>query len=244
MTLTAQTIKDIRALHTPKGRKETGLFLAEGIRTILSFIEAGHKPVNVYIADKKPYLVSQIPSHIPFERISKSEMERISASTTPSGILALFKIPAKPPLTTLSSGLVLAQISDPGNMGTLIRSAAAFGYTSIIVIEGCDPYAPKVVQSTAGCLATVKLFQWSWEETFQNKKDLSLCALVARGGKSPEELDLKHSLLVIGNEAHGIPEAWVEDCDTQLTLPMTGNAESLNAAVAGSIALFIGSQKK
>jgi TrmH family RNA methyltransferase len=244
MTLTAQMIKDIRALQTVKGRKASGLFLAEGIRTILTFIEAGHMPVELYIEDKKPYLVSQIPSHVPFDRVSESHMESISASTTPSGILAIFKLPAEPDASQLSAGLVLAQVSDPGNMGTLIRSAAAFGYKSIVVVEGCDPYSPKVVQSTAGSLAHVDLFRWTWNELFENKKDLSLCALVARDGKTPEELDLKKSLLVVGNEAHGIPGGWLEDCDTHLTLPMAGNVESLNAAIAGSIALFIGSQRK
>lgn len=236
-------IKDIRALQTTKGRKASGLFLAEGIRTIISFIEAGYKPVELYIADKKPYLVSQIPSHVPFDRISESQMESISASTTPSGILAIFKIPANPNPSILSAGLVLAQVSDPGNMGTLIRSAAAFDYQSVVIIEGCDPYSPKVVQSTAGSLAHVTLFSWTWEELFENKKDLSLCALVARDGKNPDEIDLKKSLLVVGNEAHGIPENWIQDCDTLLTLPMAGKVESLNAAVAGSIALFIGSQQ-
>jgi TrmH family RNA methyltransferase len=244
MALTAQMIKDIRALQTAKGRKSSSLFLAEGIRTILTFMEAGHKPVELYIEDKKPYLVSQIPSDIPFDRISESHMKSISASTTPSGILAIFKIPANLPPSTLSAGLVLAQVSDPGNMGTLIRSAAAFGYNSIVIVEGCDPYSPKVVQSTAGSLAHVAVFQWTWEELFENKRDLSLCALVARDGKNPEELDLKKSLLVVGNEAHGIPENWIEDCDTRLTLPMAGNVESLNAAIAGSIALFMGSQRK
>ncbi len=244
MALTAHMIKDIRALQTVKGRRASGLFLAEGIRTILSFIEAGHKPVELYIEDKKPYLVSQIPSHIPFDRVSESHMESISASTTPSGILAIFKLPTEPDASALSAGLVLAQVSDPGNMGTLIRSAAAFGYRSIVVIEGCDPYSPKVVQSTAGSLAHVDLFRWTWDQLFENKKDLSLCAMVAKNGTHPDKLNLKKSLLIVGNEAHGIPENWIEDCDTKLTLPMANTVESLNAAIAGSIALFIGTQNK
>lgn len=175
--------------------------------------------------------------------VSTSIMERISPSSTPSGILAVFPIPPKPAASQVGAGLVLAQVADPGNMGTLIRSCAAFGYRSVVVVGGCDPFSPKVIQATAGSIAHVTIFRWSWSELLAHKGDLSLCALVAQGGKSPKEVPLLQTLLVVGNEAHGISSEWITDCDAAITLPMCGEIESLNAAVAGSIALYIGSLK-
>jgi len=242
MALTAQTIKFIRSLHTPKGRSEHKLFLAEGIRTVTAFIEAGFTHQGLYICSTKPALMSQLPPSLSYQPIPERQMETISTSSTPSGILALFHIPHPPELSTLGEGLVLANVMDPGNVGTLIRSAASFGYKTVVVIEGCDPYSPKVVQATAGALATVNLFQLSWDQLIKHKRNLSLCALVAREGKRPQELTLTNTLLVVGNEAHGIPETWIAQCDTRLTLPMKGTTESLNAAIAGSIALFLASQ--
>ncbi len=244
MALTAETIKQIRALHSPKGRAESRLFIAEGVRTIATFIEASFVPQALYVASNKLELLAHLPAHLSVESIPARQMESISASSSPSGILAVFSLPAEPPLSKLSEGIVLAQVTDPGNMGTLIRSAVAFGYKTVVIIEGCDPYSPKVVQATAGSLAHVQLFRLSWDELVKNKKDLSLCALVAREGKQPEELNLSKTLLVVGNEAHGLPDQWVTDCDTHLTLPMRGNVESLNAGVAGSIALFLASVQK
>lgn len=241
MALTAHTIRQIRSLHTARGRSTAGLFIAEGLRTVTTFIDAGFRPQALYLANDTIELASKLPPHLSYETIPARQMESISTSNTPSGVLALFALPAEPSLSQLSEGLVLANVSDPGNVGTLIRSAVAFGYKTVIVIEGCDPYSPKVIQATAGSLAHLRLFRLSWSELLKHKKDLSLCALVARDGKKPNDLNLKKSLLVVGNEAHGIPESWIADCDTHLTLPMRGDVESLNAAVAGSIALFLGS---
>ena len=108
-----------------------------------------------------------------------------------------------------------------------------------MIIEGVDPYSPKVVQASTGTIGMISLFQWSWQELLKNKGNLSLIALAVSGGKSPSEVTADNTLLVIGSEAHGIPKEWIEKCDDTLTLPMPGATESLNAAVAGSIALYV-----
>ena len=107
-------------------------------------------------------------------------------------------------------------------MGTLIRSAAAFGHTSVVIIDGCDPFSPKVIQATAGTLPLVNLFIWSWQELQHYKFKLKLIGLVVKDGKTPQELNFNDVLFVIGNEAHGIPEEWVKECNELLTLPMPG----------------------
>ncbi len=124
-------------------------------------------------------------------------------------------------------------------MGTLIRTAAAMNKKTIVCVESVDPWNPKVVQATAGAIGSVNIFCINWDELLLNKKNLSLCALVAINGKNPDTVNLQNSLIVVGNEAHGIPEQWIAACDTQITLPMPGKFESLNAAVAGSIALYL-----
>ncbi len=242
MSFSPLSNKEICALHKPKGREEAQQFIAEGLRTVTTLITSGYMPYAVYVTEA--YDISSLPASVTPTYVSQQTMDRITASTTASGILAVFPIPANPPATELTSGLVLAQIADPGNMGTLIRSCAAFGYSSVVVVEGCDPFSPKVVQATAGTLAQVKIFQWTWQELLKNKSDFNLCALQAHKGKKPESLDLSSPLLVVGNEANGIPAEWVKTCDSLLSLPTSGEVESLNAAIAGSIALYCCSQKK
>lgn len=231
-----ELIKNITKLHSSKGRKEQQQFLAEGQRTLQSFAQAKWIPITLFarseIADSAQKLFDQEPIIV-----SDNVLKKISTATTPSGMIAVFSYPSAP--SELTTGLVLSNISDPGNMGTLIRSATAFGSKSIVIIDGCDPFSPKVIQASAGTIAHIKLFQWSWQELVQNKKDLKLCALVIEGGETPEQIKEKNLLLVVGNEAHGLPQSQINDCDIQLTLAMQESTESLNASMAGSIALYL-----
>ena len=165
-------------------------------------------------------------------------MEKISTTKTPSGYLAVFTIP-KQPQPTVERGIVLANITDPGNMGTLMRSAAAMNIKTVVVVDGVDPWSPKVVQASAGSVGTLTIYQCSWQELLKHKQEKKLCALVVKNGKAPQEHELNDVFLVIGNEAHGIPSDWLNDCELKCTLPMPGKTESLNAAVAGSIALYL-----
>ncbi|MEX0672219.1 MAG: RNA methyltransferase [Candidatus Babeliales bacterium] len=248
--ITSSTNPEIIAvtkLHSPKGRKARNLFIGEGKRTLQTFAQAGWKPKNIYATEQAYHEAvgifdSQSTSFFDEKKItlvSNDVMQKISASKSPSGIVAIFAIPEEPSLVTLSAGIVLANITDPGNMGTLLRSAAAFGKKTVVIIEGCDPWSPKVVQASAGTIAHLNIFQISWDTLTENKGDLNLIALIVKDGKKPSELALAKSLLIVGSEAHGIPQEWLALCDHRMTLPMPGNAESLNAAIAGSIALYI-----
>ncbi len=242
-------VKAVTKLQSAKGRKTQGLFIAEGKRTLQTFADAGWKPISVYSTEDNYHTaVGIFDTHSmslfdenKITHVTDEIMGKISAAKTPSGMLAVFEIPEPLSLSQLSSGIVLAKINDPGNMGTLIRSAAAFGKKTVVTIEGCDPWSPKVVQSSAGTIAQINIFQIKWDTLIQNKENFTLTALVVKDGKAPDELDLSNSLLVIGSEAHGIPEQWIKQSAQCLTLPMSGAAESLNAAIAGSIALYAAS---
>ncbi len=168
-------------------------------------------------------------------------MAKMCTSKSPSGICAIFTIPAEMSLPQNGPGLVLIEVSDPGNMGTLIRTAAAMNIQEIVLVGGVDPYNSKVIQSTAGCMTTVNIYQTSFEQLVAQQ--LNLCALVVKNGVTPENIDLKNKFLVVGNEAHGLLPAQVQACQEKMTIPMPGHAESLNAAIAGAIGLYLMSLK-
>lgn len=223
-------IKKIVTLHTRDGRARENLCIVEGERAIETFLQAGKQLVTLFVTEafkgENRVLVSD------------AVMKKISTATTPSGILGVFAIPENPQ-KPISSGIVLAQIQDPGNMGTLIRTAVALNTPTIVIVEGADPWSPKVIQASAGTIAQANIYRLSWQELVAQKKNLKLIALTVKNGKKLEELETRNSLLVVGNEANGLPTAWQDECDACATLPMPGNTESLNVAVAGSIALYI-----
>lgn len=239
-SLTNPAVKKVVTLHTSKGRAQHQEYIVEGIRSLEIFVQAQIFPVELYCLESmvgqaqtlfKKTVVTVVPEHV---------LEKMSASHSPAGLLAVFSISESPKPEKLTSGIVLANLQDPGNVGTLIRSAVAFGYKSAIIIGGCDPYSPKVVQATAGTLAHIQMFNWTWQQLLQHKNKLTLCALVVDSNKAAQATPAATTLFVVGNEAHGLPEKWVTECDVTLTIPLSPQAESLNAAVAGSIALYRG----
>jgi len=232
-------IKQLIELKKSDVRKETGLCVVEGIRAITSFLNSPYTLEKLYITEKNYALIQNIVPESKLFCLSDQLMNIVSSASTPSGILAVFKIPQAPSPDLLGSGIVLARIQDPGNMGTIIRTSIACGLPSVVVVEGCDPWSPKVIQASAGALAAAHLFDWSWEHLITHKKNLTLCALVPHGGTSPHDLTHSNILVVVGNEAHGLPAEWQKSCDQLVTLPMSESVESLNAAVAASIALYL-----
>ncbi len=238
-------VKMIVQLHDKKGRKEHTAFIVEGYRACKGFQENNYVLLHLIATTTEAHTAQLQFPHATIITVANQVMEKISTATTPPGILAVFALPTNNSDNThLQSGLVLAQINDPGNMGTLIRSCAAFGYRSLIIVEGCDPFSPKVIQACAGALPLIDLFQCDWDTLVASahKNNLKLAALVVKNGKSVTEITEKNILFVVGNEAHGLPTQWINQCDISVTIPMRGATESLNAAVAGSIALALHSR--
>jgi TrmH family RNA methyltransferase len=234
-------IKHLVSLQAKKYRTEYGQFIAEGLRTCNTLIAHGHIPIALYVTARNLIAAQAIIEDQMIILIRDHVMEKISTTNTPSGIVGLFEIPKPPSADQLTSGLVLAQIADPGNTGTLMRTAAALNTKSVVIIEGTDPWSPKVVQASAGTIGMIDIFQWSWEHLVVHKGNNKLYALTVSSGKDPQKITWNNTLLVIGSEAHGIPQEWVAACEERVTLPMPGGTESLNAAVAGSIALYLAS---
>lgn len=226
-------VKQMVALHDAAGRKAAGCFLVEGRRAIDGCLAAGWRPEALTVRGG-----CDVPGHWP-EAIEVGERvaSRISCAATPSGYAAVFTIPDPGRPDPATGGLVLAGVSDPGNVGTLIRSAAAFAMPAVVVAGGADPYGPKVVQSSAGALAALRIHRLA--APVELAGGAPLCALVPRDGLAPGALPRRPRWLVVGGEADGIPDAWMQACSERLTLPMPGAAvESLNAAVAGAVAMY------
>jgi len=238
-SLSNEAVKEVVRLHLSKGRAELGAFFVEGKRACITFIKNGYKPLSAFVTQEHVSSLQEYVSEDIIAEVSDAVIKKMSASITPSGILCVFALPKNPDLRSLSSGLVLADITDPGNMGTLIRSCAAFGYNSVIVIGGCDPFSPKALQASAGTLPLISLFEWTWEELTMHKGKLTLAALVVNNGIPLKNLPAQDILFVVGNEAHGLPEKWVNECDHKVTLEMSAQVESLNAGIAGTLALAL-----
>lgn len=233
-------VKKALKFKNPRNREDHTRCLVEGSRAVETFLKSPYKLNRLYITQKNlAWAKEQCPEES-IVMVSDQIMQKICSTTSPSGIIASFDIPEEKPLSELRPGIVLANLQDPGNVGTLIRTATALGQ-SVVLIDGVNPYNPKVIQATAGTLAQAHLFRTTWDELVKHKGSLSLAGLVVEGATPIQNISdsQKPRLIIVGNEAHGIPPEWQTDCDELITLPMPGNTESLNAAIAGSIALYM-----
>ena len=226
------TIKAAIALHEPRERRDQSRFLAEGRRSIDGLLAAGWVPELLFVRDG-----AEVPAHWPaVVRVGERVAARLSQLSTAPGYAGIFPLPVPPPLDVHAGGLILAGISDPGNLGTLLRAAAAFACRQVVLAGGADPFSSKVLQASAGALPLVHLHPHI--EPGAMAGGAPLCALVVSGGVPPGALPPGPRWLVVGGEAHGVPPEWLAQCREQLTLPMPGGTESLNAAMAGTVALY------
>ena len=225
-------IKRLAQLADPAGRREQQAFLAEGLRLIDGFIQAGWQPLHLFVREDL-----DVPSTWPpVVRVSARVVQRLSSAATASGFIAVFALPTPPTLDPAAGGMVLTGVADPGNVGTLIRSAAAFGMRQILLDGGADPYGSKAIQASAGALALVAVHRGGGELL---QGGAPCCALVVSGGQPPAAMVHGPRWLVVGGEANGVPPPWLTICREFMTLPMPGGTESLNAAIAGSIAAYV-----
>ena len=231
--VTKSELKYIQSLSDKKVRLETGCFIAEGVKLVGEMIAAGYPLKAVYALDSWE---SPDPS-IEVNRIEAFELEKMSMLQTPNQVLAVAMMPQKKETLNLAGPLtiVLDGIQDPGNMGTIIRTADWFGITQIVASEDTvDVYNPKVIGATMGSFMRVSV-------TYKNLADwmpaikLPVYGALLEGEnvftiKTPQK-----GLLVIGSEGKGIRENILDFITHPVTIPKTGDAESLNAGIAAGI---------
>lgn len=242
MQLTNTEIKSIRALGQKKYRKERRLFTVEGIKTVHELVDSSLTIDAIYSLQEFPFLASVDAQLVHI--IKAKELERISALQTPNNILAVAQIPSHAE-TTWNSPLVLILdgIRDPGNLGTIIRTAKWFGVDTIFCSEDCaDAYDRKVVQSSMGALFHINISYQPLDLVIGKLKENNYTVMgAAMRGTSIYSLNKPDKIaLVIGSESHGIRTAVLEQLDQQITIPNNEHEqriESLNAGIATSIIL-------
>ncbi len=228
-----------RKLARKRVRDAESAFLVEGPAGVSAALDAGLGLVDVFATD-----AALMPEGGGGLVVSDAVMEAISDAESPQGIVAVFRTPAEDPSRALGDlMLVLDQMRDPGNMGTLIRSAHAAGASSVLLTPGCvDPYGPKVVRSSAGALFAIDVrrnMQMREISALIKGAGASLVGAAASASADLYDTDLTKAVaLVVGNEAWGFSEGTAELLDETVAIPMPGPMESLNAAVAGSLLLF------
>ena len=238
-------IKLIRALlGRAKERREAGAFVAEGVRLVEEAVISNWRfRIALYdetLSERGRLQVERLRSQgVDVEEVSASVMKSISETEAPQGILAVLETTQLPIPQSSNFILIPDQIRDPGNLGTLLRSAAASGVQVVLIPpETTDAFAPKVLRSGMGAHFRLPIHSMSWEEI--RKFIAGLQVFVAdMDGQSCWDTDLsKPIVLIVGNEAEGASESARKLANGKISIPMSGETESLNAGVAGSVLMF------
>lgn len=245
MLLSKNKIKYIHSLEQKKNRKAEGVFVAEGFKSVGDLLDAGYKAQMIVATDewKAP---QSLPSDVEMYRVTDEELRKASLLLHPQLVLGVFQIPAgsDASLEALPSEqlcLCLDGVQDPGNLGTIIRTADWFGIRHIFCSQvTADAYNPKVVQATMGSIARVKVHYLDIK-TFIQRLDANVPVYgTLLDGDSLYDADLEnHGLIVMGNEGNGISDEIREMLTSHLLIPSypkdSDTAESLNVAIATSI---------
>lgn len=237
--LSKSQISFIKSLHQKKYRKESGIFIIEGIKSITEFINSSYQLHSLYYTTPYVSLLPKIDTNIKLFEVNNAELNKISTLQTPQGILALVYTPTQQSLNpkTLQNcfSLVLDDVQDPGNFGTIIRTADWFGIKNVI----CSPntveaYNPKTVQATMGSLCRVNVF-YTDLNSFLSEVNIPVFGALLNGNDIYATKWSNEGLILLGNEGHGIATNLQSKITVHVTIPRFGQAESLNVAVSAAI---------
>ena len=237
--LSKAKLKYIQSLGQKKYRDEEEVFIAEGPKLVKELLEARNVEVkevfalNDWLDENKKLLTNTETT-----AIDEGELERISQLTTPHKVVAIIKKIdwGETPVAKGKITLALDAIQDPGNLGTIIRTADWFGIEQIVCSKDCaDVYNQKVVQATMGSVARVKVFYFDLKEWLASQKEIRIYATVLEGQDINSVKKIQEGIILIGNESKGIDDDLLKLANVKITIPKKGKAESLNAAMAAGI---------
>lgn len=240
------TLKLTRALiRDAKERRETGLFVVEGARLVEELMDSDFEVDTILISAEPSNKAKQVaarlePGQAILEEVEARVFDQISGTETSQGILAICKLPIadEQPLPDLI--MVTDLIRDPGNLGTLLRSAVAAGAgLTLIPPETTDPFSPKALRAGMGAHFMTRVRRANWDEINEIAAGYQVLIASAAGERSVWDVDLRApTMLIIGGEADGVSEQAKQLANLRVRLPMEGKIESLNAGVAGSLILY------
>jgi TrmH family RNA methyltransferase len=255
-SLTNPTVKAVRALHLRKERDETGLFVAEGLKNVTEGVELGHAPkILLYGKDAggHPLLKKAVQATLAARgeviEVTHDILAKVSRRDNPQAVVGVFRQVFQPleaiDAKAASCFVALHRVRDPGNLGTIVRTADAAGCGGVILVgECCDPYSVEAVRATMGSIFTVPLARASesqfaaWRKRWPGSVvGTLLSATVDHRGADYR----KPCLILMGNEQQGLPPDMAALCDLAVKIPMRGRADSLNLSVATGIMIYAAS---
>lgn len=232
-------LQQVKKLFSSRKEREiAGLFAADGTKLLQEAVRFCPDLDTVILSDG---VEADVPSHVRLIRVPEDVMASISPMEAPQGAVFLCRLPQKEAFVPKAPMLLLDGIQDPGNLGTMLRTADALN-VPVVLLEGCaDPYSHKVVRSSMGAVFRTPVVQSTWEEV-----SAALCAAgipvavtaLSDRAKDIRQADVKAMAVVIGSEGRGVRSEILASADRELIIPMNGHCESLNAAVAASIVLW------
>ena len=252
-SLTNPTVKAVRALHMRKDREDSGLFLAEGLKIITEAVDLGHAPkVLLHGAEAASHPVFQRAAQAAHAgggeviEVSRDILEKVSRRDNPQAVVGVFE-QVYTPLSAIkphaaTSWVGLQAVRDPGNLGTIIRTADAAGCGGVILIGDCtDPYSVEAVRATMGSVFAVQIAKATIEEFIDWRKSWpgsvvgTLLTATHDYKAAPYQ---RPTLILMGNEQAGLPPQLEAVCDVAVKIPMRGRADSLNLSVATGIMIY------
>ncbi|MBM3684516.1 MAG: RNA methyltransferase [Actinobacteria bacterium] len=214
--------------------------MVEGPRALDEAVRDGVRILEVAVEERVGRAaVGLVGPEVPVHVVRDGSLAKSSDLGSSQGVAAVVELP--PPATFPDDGivLVLVDVADPGNVGTLVRAADAAGASAVVRVGGTDPWAPKVVRASAGSVFRLPVVEVDDATGPLERAGFRTVATVARGGSAPDEVELLERVAVlVGNEAHGLADAVVDACDERVSIPMASGVQSLNAAMAGTVVLF------
>ena len=227
-----------KLLSSRKERQSQGLFAADGTKLLQEAVRYCEGLHTVILSDG---VQAQVPEHVRLVRVPEDVMESISPMAAPQGAVFLCRMPEKTAFTPQRGMLLLDGIQDPGNLGTILRTADALNIP-VGLLEGCaDPYSHKVVRASMGAVFRTPVMMTTWEEAKEKCAAAGISvAVTALDDRAVDirKADVAKMVLVIGSEGQGVRREILEEADQSLIIPMNPHCESLNAAVAATIAMW------
>ena len=227
-----------KLLSSRSERRKTGLFVADGTKLLEEAVKYWPGLQTVILSEG---VEANVPDHVRVVRVPEDVMASISPMEAPQGALFLGKLPEQQEFVPKKGMLILDGIQDPGNVGTILRTADAMD-VSVVLLEGCaDPWSWKVIRSTMGAAFRTPVVQATWEEVLTKCREAGIpIGVTALSDRAVDirSANLAEMALVIGSEGRGVRKEVLENADHELIIPMNPHCESLNAAIAASIVMW------
>jgi|WetSurMetagenome_2_1015567.scaffolds.fasta_scaffold00027_58 tRNA G18 (ribose-2'-O)-methylase SpoU len=246
MSMPLKPISFYKSLRDAKARRESAMFLVEGVRAISQIARSRPECIVELLVPEKIRPPAGLAFPVRF--VSAPQFRSLCLSVTPAGPIALVRIPAGAnadalPDKTGARVLALEDVQDPGNVGALVRSAAAFDFSGVLLSDKCaDPFGPKAVQASAGTVLSLWVRKTKRFHSFLRElAGKGYCCIAAdmRGGETPRARGSSHMVLIMGNEGNGVSSEGLGCANVLMRIPINADkAESLNVAASGAVCMY------